>query len=181
MEDLSLHILDIAENSICAGADVIEIKIEENTKDDLLILEVRDNGKGIDREMINKVTDPFFTTKTVRRVGLGLPLLKQSSEECDGHFSITSAEGKGTDISASFRRSHIDRKPLGDIASTLIVLIAANPQIDIIFEYKRNGYGYRFDTSEIKPDLGDIPINTPSVLKVIKEELRRGLKSHYYI
>ncbi|HET6515925.1 MAG TPA: ATP-binding protein [Thermodesulfovibrionales bacterium] len=177
MEDLSLHILDIAENSVTAGADLVEIRVEEDTANDRLTLEIRDNGRGMDEETVKMVTDPFFSTKTVRRVGLGLPLLKQSAEECDGCFSITSGQGKGTTITARFRNSHIDRKPLGNIAATLTVLIAGNERIDFVLEYKKNDYTYRLSTAEIREDLGEIPINRPAVLKAIREDIERGIRS----
>jgi anti-sigma regulatory factor (Ser/Thr protein kinase) len=176
VEDLSLHLLDIAENSIDAGATRIEMRIEEDMADDILLLEVRDNGKGMDAEAAAKATDPFFTTRKVRRVGLGLPLLSQASEECGGSFSIASEKGKGTTVSASFKRSHIDRKPLGDIEATIAVLVAGNPGIDFILEYKRDGLFYRFDTSEIRHDLGEIPIDTPSVIEIIKRDISTGIR-----
>ncbi len=175
MEDLSLHLLDIAENSIDAGADRIEMRIEEDSVKDLLLLEVRDNGRGMDEETMAKVTDPFFTTKTVRRVGLGLPFLSQAAEECGGKFSITSERGRGTTISASFTRSHIDRKPLGDIAATVVVLVTGHPKIDFLLEYKRDGLCYRFDTAELRHELGEIPMSTPAVLEIIKKDINRGV------
>ena len=177
MEDLSLHILDIAENSIDAGATRVEITVGEDTKNDLLTMEIKDNGKGMDERTIEMVSDPFFTTKTVRKVGLGLPFLKQAARECDGRFSITSEKEKGTTISVSFRRSHIDRKPLGDMGATMMVLIAGNPSIDFVFHYKRDGYHYRLDTREIREELAGIPINAPEVLKIIKEDIDTGLKT----
>jgi anti-sigma regulatory factor (Ser/Thr protein kinase) len=175
MEDLSLHILDIAENSIDAGATRVEIMLEEDTVKDVLSMEVRDNGRGMDEKMLAMVTDPFFTTKTVRSVGLGLPFLKQASEECEGHFSIASEKGKGTTISVSFRRSHIDRKPLGDMGATLMVLIAGNPSIDFVFHYRKDAYHYRLETERLKEELSDVPINAPEILGIIKEDINKGL------
>ncbi len=176
MEDLSLHILDIAENSIEAGATRIDISVEENTKDDLLIMEVRDNGRGMDAATMKAVTDPFFTTKTVRRVGLGLPFLKQAAEECEGNFSIESEKGKGTAVSVTFRNSHLDRKPLGDMAASLMVLIAGNPGVDVVFTFNKDGFTYRLDTREIRAELEEVPINAPEVLKLIREDIDEGLK-----
>ncbi len=176
MEDLSLHILDIAENSVDAGADRIEIAVEEDTKDDLLLLEIKDNGRGMEEETMKAVTDPFFTTKTVRRVGLGLPFLKQAAGECEGSFSLTSEKGKGTTVSVSFKRSHIDRKPLGDVAASIMVLIAGNPEVDVLFTYKRDDHTYQLDTREIREELEEVPINSPEVLKLIREDIDRGLK-----
>ena len=175
MEDLSLHILDIAENSIDAGATRVEIILEEDTEKDILSMEVRDNGRGMDENTLAMVADPFFTTKTVRRVGLGLPFLKQASEECEGHFSIVSEKGKGTTISVSFRRSHVDRKPLGDMGATIMVLIAGNPSIDFAFHYRKDAYHYRLETKPLKEELSDVPINSPEVLRIIKEDINKGL------
>ena len=176
MQDLSLHILDIAENSVAAGAHLVEIVIEEDTATDRLALDIRDDGAGMDEDLMKKVADPFFTTKTVRRIGLGIPLLKQAAEECEGDFAIISGKGKGTTIKASFRRSHIDRKPLGDVAATLMVLIAGNPDVDFVLEYRADGSLYRFDTKQIREELGEVPVNAPSVLKAIREEIERGIK-----
>lgn len=176
MEDLSLHILDIAENSIEAGAKRVAITVEEDTKKDLLTMEIRDDGKGMDEKMIEMVKDPFFTTKTVRNVGLGLPFLKQAADECEGSFSISSEKGKGTTITVSFSLGHIDRKPLGDMGATIMVLIAGNPNIDFTFEYNKDDYHYLFDTGEIREELGGIPINSPEILKVIRDDIDRGLK-----
>lgn len=175
MEDLSLHILDIAENSLSAGASKIEIFIKEDTSEDLLILEVRDNGMGMDEELL-KATDPFFTTKTVRKVGLGIPLLKQAAEDCDGGLSIYSEKGKGTTITARFRLSHIDLKPMGDLGATIMVLIAGNPDVNFILEYNRDKRTFRFDTEEFMAVLGDIPINLPAILKVIRENINEGIR-----
>ncbi len=176
VEDLSLHILDVAENSVDAGATEVEITVAEDTVKDLLYLEIKDNGRGMDEETMKTATDPFFTTKTVRRVGLGLPFLKQAAEECEGSFSLASRKGKGTAVSASFRRSHIDRKPLGNLGATIMVLIAGRPGIDILFTYRKDDYAYHLDTREIREDLAGIPINSPEVLKLIKDNIDKGIR-----
>jgi anti-sigma regulatory factor (Ser/Thr protein kinase) len=176
VEDLSLHILDVAENSIAAGATRVEICVDEATERDLLTIEIRDNGRGMDAETMKTAIDPFFTTKTVRRVGLGLPFFKQAAEECEGHFSLTSENGKGTTVAATFRRSHIDRKPLGDMGASMMVLIAGNPDIDILFTYRRDDYTYQVDTREIREELGEVPMNSPEVLKLIRDDIDKGLK-----
>jgi len=138
MEDLSLHILDIVENSISASANRIEILIAEDTHRDLLCLEIKDNGKGMDAEARVRALDPFFTTRTTRRVGLGLPLLAQAARESGGKLEITSEPGRGTTIKAVFQLSHPDRKPLGDIAETLRTILSGRPELDLQFEYKRD-------------------------------------------
>jgi anti-sigma regulatory factor (Ser/Thr protein kinase) len=176
MEDLSLHILDVAENSVDAGATRVEIAVEEDTVNDLLSIVIKDNGRGMDEETIKTATDPFFTTKTVRKVGLGLPFLKQAAEECEGRFSLASEQGKGTTVTVTFMRSHIDRKPLGDMGASIMVLIAGNPGIDILFIYKKDGYTYHLDTREIREELAEVPINSPEVLKLIRDDIDKGLK-----
>ena len=150
MEDLSLHILDIVENSIAARAGRVEIKVAEDVERDLLTIEIIDDGLGMDEETVEKVADPFFTTRTTRKVGLGLPLLAQAAGESGGGVEIQSRFGKGTKIKATFGRSHIDRKPWGNMEETLKTLIAGHPEIDFIYEYRKNGQVYRLDTKETK-------------------------------
>ena len=148
MEDLSLHILDIAENSITASAKRIEIRIDEDQAKDLLTIEIKDDGKGMDEQTLKKVLDPFFTTRTTRRVGLGLSLLAQAARESDGKIELDSKPGGGTTIRASFRYSHLDRKPMGDIDETLQTLVVGHPGIDFLYEHKKDNSIYRFDTRE---------------------------------
>ncbi|HEX8948397.1 MAG TPA: ATP-binding protein [Dissulfurispiraceae bacterium] len=176
MEDLSLHILDIAENSIDAGAGRVDIFIADREAEDTFMIRIGDDGKGMDEEIMRRIKDPFFTTKTVRRFGLGIPLLAQAAEECGGRLSIESEQGKGTVICAEFRRSHIDRKPLGDIGATMMVLVGGHPEIDFSLAYEGNGVSYAFDTAEVKKMLGDVPIYVPDVLKLIKDDINEGLK-----
>jgi anti-sigma regulatory factor (Ser/Thr protein kinase) len=173
MEDLSLHILDIAENSIAAGATKIRIKIIEDVKKNLLLIEIKDNGKGMDENTIKMAQDPFFTTKSNKRVGLGIPFLAQSAREAMGNVSIKSKKRKGTTITAAFKYNHIDRKPIGDIEKTLIVLIAGNPEVDFVYEHKRNGHIYYLDTTEIKKKLKGILTNQHEVIKIIKDSTQK--------
>ncbi|MFQ6108649.1 MAG: ATP-binding protein [Candidatus Aminicenantales bacterium] len=172
MEELSLHILDIAENSVAAKADRIEIKILENREKDLLSVEISDNGLGMDEEMKKKALDPFFTTKMSRRFGLGLPLLSEAAKAANGSFSIKSQKGKGTKIKATFQYSHIDRQPLGDIAQTIIALAIGNPGVDIIYKHKKDGQNYGLDTRKIKNRLRGKPINSPEGIRMLKENLK---------
>lgn len=176
MEDLSLHILDIVENSVAARADKIEIRITEDREKDFLSIEVIDNGIGMDKEVAEKALDPFYTTRTVRRFGLGLPLLSEAAKAANGNLSIKSRKGEGTKIKADFQYSHIDRKPMGDMGQTMIILILGNPEIDFVYVHKKNGQEYRLDTGEIKAQLGNIPINAPEVLKILREDLKQGLR-----
>jgi signal transduction histidine kinase len=148
MEDLSLHILDIAENSISGSAKRIEIRVDEDPAKDLLTIEITDDGKGMNEQTLQKALDPFFTTKTTRKVGLGLALLAQATRESEGTIELNSKPGEGTTVKATFRTSHPDCKPMGDIYQTLRTLIAGHPEIDFLFEHKTNGSVYHFDTRE---------------------------------
>jgi signal transduction histidine kinase len=148
MEDLSLHILDIVENSIAAMAGRIEIKIEENQARDLVTIEIKDDGNGMDEQTLKKALDPFFTTRKTRRVGLGLSLLAQAARDSEGTFDLSSKPGEGTTVNATFRLSHPDCKPMGDIGQTMQVLITAHPEIEFLYEHKKDDSIYHFDTRE---------------------------------
>jgi len=174
MEDLSLHILDIAENSVAANADKIEIRISEDNGKDLLSIEIIDNGVGMDKKTLEKALNPFYTSKTVRRFGFGLSLLSEAAKAANGHLSVQSKKGEGTRIKADFQHSHIDRQPLGDIGQTIITLIIGNPEIDFIFEHKRNGHTYCLDTRKIKAQLNELPINSLTGIKILRENLKKG-------
>ena len=176
MKDLSLHILDIAENSVAARADKIEIRISEDKKKDLLSVEVIDNGIGMDEETRKKALNPFYTSKTVRRFGFGLSLLSEAAKAANGHFSIQSEKGEGTRIKADFQYSHIDRKPLGDIGQTIITIVIGNPEIDLIYMHKKNNQKYSLDTRKIKARLKEAPINSPAGIIMIREDLKKDTK-----
>ena len=149
MEDLSLHILDVVENSIRAQAKRVEISVVEDKEKDLLALEIKDDGKGMDSWTQSRAAQPFFTTKEGKRIGMGLALLAQATKEANGRFEISSTPGVGTRIKATFLYSHPDRKPLGDIPATLETLIAGNPGVDFIYEHKKGAKIVRFDTREV--------------------------------
>lgn len=176
MEDLSLHILDIVENSIAAGANRVEIRVIEDARKDILSVEIRDNGKGMSEEVLGNAVDPFYTTRTTRRVGLGLSLLSQSAKEAEGNMTIKSKISEGTTIYAYFKHSHIDRKPIGNMAETVIVLIAGNPDIDFLYEHRLNNRAYSIDTKDLREELGDVPLSSPEVIEVIRKDIRNGLK-----
>ncbi len=138
MEDISLHILDVAENALNAGASRIEVRIVEESKEDLMKIEIKDNGSGMDEQMVSQVLDPFYTTKAGKRVGLGLPLLAQAAKEAGGNMEIQSRPDKGTMICATFQLSHPDLKPLGDMLETLATLTCGHPGVEFIFEHRQN-------------------------------------------
>ena len=174
MRELSMHILDLAQNSLVAGADMIEIEVVADTAKDSLKLSIKDNGKGMDEEFLSKVIDPFTTTRRTRRVGLGIPMLLQAAQACEGSFHIDSKPGEGTNINAEFVLSHIDRAPLGDVSATIITLIAPNPDVNFRYVQKKDDKEFVLDTTYIKKELGDVPINEPSVLSWISEYVKEN-------
>jgi aspartate carbamoyltransferase regulatory subunit len=175
MKELSLHILDIAQNSVAAKADLITINIIENSINDKMTIEIVDNGKGIPKEMLKKVTDPFVTSRTNRKVGLGIALFKEAAEMCDGKFEIESAVNIGTKVKAEFRLSHIDRAPLGNMSETMVSLISANTTIDIVYNHRVNEKTFTFDTREIKQKIEGISIDNIDILIWIKEYIQQGI------
>jgi hypothetical protein len=176
MLELALHVLDIAENSSRALSSLIEITIVEDLVRDVFSLEIKDNGQGMDAQTMEKALDPFYTTKKVRRIGLGLPMLKQAANTAQGRFSLQSQVGKGTVVHAEFKHSHIDRQPLGDIAGVIAMLILGNPDIDIVYTHRRNGNTYVLDTRELREGLGDVPLNNMEVLNLIRDNIREGIE-----
>jgi hypothetical protein len=176
VRELSLHILDIAENCVTAKADLVRISIHENTHTDKFSFSVSDNGKGMDEDMLQKVTDPFVTTRTTRKVGLGIPLLKAAAESCNGGLTINSMVNKGTKISCWFQRSHIDRMPLGDIVNTVTMLIIGYPDVHWIFRYEFNDAMFEFDDEFFKSELGDISLSEPSIITFLRDHLKEGIE-----
>lgn len=176
MRELSLHLLDIAENSISAKAKNITIEVIEDLPTDLLKLSVQDDGCGMTPEMAASVIDPFVTTRTTRKVGLGIPLLKEAAETCNGSLELTSTVGKGTSITVQFQHSHIDRMPLGDITTTLLHLLVANPDVHWVFKYAFNGNEYIFDDEPVKIELDGMSLSEPSILNCLREMLQSGIE-----
>ena len=177
MKELSLNILDITENSVKAGATLTEILIEETP--DKLQLKIIDNGCGMSEEILKGVENPFYTTRTTRRVGLGIPLLKMAAEQTEGSFSITSqersdnSENHGTEVQAVFNKNHLDYTPLGDVVSSITTLIHGHPDTDFLFRHVRPAGEVSLDTRELREQLGDeIPLNTYEVIKWVEEYLR---------
>ena len=176
MRELSLHILDIAENSTRANATTVHIIIDVQPIEDKLEVVIEDNGKGMSEEMARNVLDPFVTTRKTRRVGMGLPLFKAAAERCAGEFELESTEGEGTRIRATFQLSHIDRAPMGDIAGTLITLIQGNQEIDFIFTYRYGDQDYHLSTKMLRAELGELPLNHPEVLDFIERDFSSWLE-----
>jgi hypothetical protein len=175
VQDFSLHILDLVENSISAEAKRIEIRIDEDVDSDLLTIEIRDNGKGMSKEMVGKVLDPFVTTRTTRHVGLGLSLFAQAARDCNGEATISSELGRGTTLVGRFQMSHIDLKPWGSMVDTLLTLVVGNPEIDFYYLHRKNGFEYVLDTRLIKKELGGVPLSNPEVVNLLRNDLKDNL------
>jgi anti-sigma regulatory factor (Ser/Thr protein kinase) len=164
MRELSLHILDIAENGITAGANCIHILVEEDRTADLLTVVITDNGHGMPAEKIDKLADPFVTCRTTRRVGLGLSLLAAATERCAGRLSVETEPEAGTRVKATFLYSHIDRAPVGDMAATITTLTRGNPQIEFVYTHIIDGEEFTVDTRELKAEMGHLSVTNPMVI-----------------
>ncbi len=176
--ELSQHILDIAENSAAAGATLLVIDIRENLCADRLIITITDNGHGMNADMLQRVADPWATTRTTRRVGLGIPFFKQAAEMCAGCFDIESGYGQGTRVTAIFQHSHIDRPPLGDLIGTLLCIIVGYPHLDLIYRHHLNDQTFVLDVRDIREVLGnEIPLSDPDVLAFLRSTLEEGERS----
>ena len=177
MRELSLNVMDLAQNSISAGASLVTVAVEEDLGADTLSISISDNGKGMSPEQVEHVTDPFFTTRTTRSVGLGVPLFKMEAEMTGGSFSIHSVLGEGTTTAAVFKPSSVDMIPLGDINGTVSMLVLMNPDLDFVFTRKlrlENGEEREFAlrTLELREVLGeDVPLNAPDVTQWVNEYL----------
>lgn len=176
MLTLALNILDIVQNSIRAEASEIAIEIGESVKKDLLEIRIADNGRGMPEELLPMVTDPFVTTRTTRKIGLGLPLFKYQANLAGGDLSIESEEGKGTIVNVTFILGHVDRQPLGDIAGVLTILMSANPEIGFLYSHKTDAGEYRFSSGKTREYLGIKDFNDSYLLSDIKEMINANLK-----
>lgn len=181
MRELSLHILDIVQNSIKAEASLIIIDIEADFIQDKLTIRITDDGKGMSKEMLTKVIDPFTTSRTTRKVGMGIPFFKMAAENSGGSFEISSKEGMGTVVKATFKISSIDRVPLGEMEETIAVLLTGSPDRDFILNYQifeiSSKREFNFDTREIKEELEDIPIDEYEVVDSIKTYIKENIKA----
>jgi len=183
MTDLSLNIMDIIENSVSAQATEIKVRIEMAVLKNRLRINIKDDGIGMDESLVAVVQDPFYTSKTHRpkKIGLGIPFLKQSVEMCNGEFTLKSKVKEGTEIDVVFQYDHIDRMPLGNLADTFTSMIVGHPEIDFDLDLKKNYLNrkadtFLFSTKEVKNELGDVPINYPAVIKFITETIKNGIK-----
>jgi anti-sigma regulatory factor (Ser/Thr protein kinase) len=177
LRELSLHILDIAENSVQANAKIIEVSVEENISTDKLRMTIKDDGKGMNAEQLAQVMDPFFTSRTTRKVGLGIPFLKQAAEATNGYLKIESTKGIGTILNVEFQRSHIDRMPLGDLENSYLNLLVGYPQVHWIFRYKKEKKEFLLDDQIIKKGLAGIPLSDPIILTYLRDLITKGIHS----
>lgn len=175
MREISLHILDLVQNSISANAFLIEIKVDENINKNLMKFSIKDNGKGMSSEFIKDVTDPFKTTRTTRKVGMGISLTKAGCIATGGEFHIESTLGEGTFLEATYQYNHIDRQPLGNIAETVSALIMLNPKIDFVYIHTYNDNSFCLDTREIRNIIGEVPIETTDVISFIKTFITKNI------
>lgn len=170
-----MNVLDVAGNSLKAGAGRIEITVEQDEGLDLLRIVIADNGCGMNAEQVKRCLDPFYTTRTTRRVGLGIPLFKMAAESSDGSFGIESEEGAGTTVTATFRFSHIDRMPLGDMGETISQLMCMNEGVEIAYTFIRNGQVFEVSSSEFREVLDGAPMNAPEVMAFIREFISENM------
>jgi hypothetical protein len=174
--ELSLHILDALENAVEAGATKIAIRIEENRERDFLGIRISDNGRGMEPDTAEKALDPFFTTRTVRSVGMGLPLFREAARRCEGDLELHSRPGRGTRLEARFRHSHIDRAPLGEMASVLLAVLFSNRTVDLDYTHRVDRRVFRFRTAEIRRELDGTPLTHPRVREWITALIEEGEK-----
>lgn len=179
MRELSLNILDVAQNSITAGASLITIEIGENTDEKTLLIGIYDNGKGMSEEQVKSVIDPFFTTRTTRKVGMGIPLFKMAAEQTGGSLEIESEINVGTKVRAYFKTDSVDFTPLGDVAATIQMLITMNTDRDFVYKHTVNEKEFIADTREIKEILGDVPLDTYEVSQWLIEFIKENTEVLY--
>lgn len=177
MKELSLNILDIAQNSVKANAERIDIQVIESEANDLVSIRITDNGCGMTEEFLKKVIDPFTTTRTTRKVGLGIPLLRQQALDTEGTFDIKSKVGEGTSVYADFKMTHLDRAPIGDMPLTIMSLISAGPDIRYVYSHSTDKGNFVFDTDEIKSELDGVSITEPEILMWLTDYIKENLLS----
>ncbi len=176
MRELALNILDIAENSLSAGAKRIEISVAADYAKDWLTIRIQDDGCGMDEEMLARVSDPFTTTRTTRKVGMGIPLFKFSAESAGGKFSIRSEKGKGTCTQAEYQISHVDRMPLGDFGGVILQLVTMNPGVEFYVQATDGTNTGILDTREVREILGsEISLSAAEVRMFLKEYIQENL------
>ena len=178
MKELSLHILDILENSAEAGATRVTLLIEEDETKGKLRISVSDNGRGMSPEELEKAFDPFYTSRATRRVGLGLPLFFETCKRCNGRFKLDSSPGRGTVVKATFQLGHVDLPPMGDLGGTVIAFLAGHPDISFRYVHRINGDEFLLDTDELKENLEVEELTDPIIMKFLREKIGDVLSSN---
>lgn len=179
MRELALHILDVLENAVEAGATRVDLTISEDSAEDRLVIEVADNGRGMTEEMLRRAGDPFYTTRTTRHVGLGIPLFRAAARRCHGELTVASRPGAGTRLTATFQRSHIDRAPLGDMRATLLAAILSERAIDIRYRHRVDDREFALDTAEMRQALQGVSLSHPAVREWLNAFLAEGFAELY--
>lgn len=175
VEDLCFHLVDLVQNSVAAGAGNIRLAVSASTAGDSLTLEVADDGRGMDPATLEKVQDPFFTTKSFKKVGLGIPLLKATAQQCRGEFSIASMAGRGTEVRASLQKSHLDCPPMGDLEETLLSLLVSLDRVNLRFSYRSDAGDFSLASDDIRLQVGDLHFSHPDVYLFLKNYIHEGL------
>jgi len=175
VEDICFHVIDLVQNSVAANASVIRLSLAESNDRDALTLEVADNGRGMDKQTLEKVQDPFFTTKNFKKVGLGIPLLKATAQSCRGDFNITSKVGRGTHVTAQLQRSHLDCPPLGNLEETLLSLLVSLDQVDLQFFYRNDRGEFHISSGAIRAQSGGTHLSHPDVYRFLRDYIHEGL------
>ena len=175
MKELAMHVYDLMENSTAADAKNVRLTIKDSLKEDLFHFTIEDDGRGMSPEFLARVTDPYTTSRTTRKVGLGLPLIKMNSEHCDGGMQIESCLGKGTVLRFWFRHSHLDRPPMGDLPGTLVMLLSAHEDIHFVITYVTDTGEYTLDTDELKEALDGVSLNDYTIITYLKEMVAENL------
>jgi len=176
VKDLSLHIMDLVQNSIAAGASRVTITVTQDSARDSLTVDIADNGRGMAPEMVEQVTDPFVTTRTTRKVGLGLPLFAATARQSGGGLIVESAVGKGTTVRVTMRLGHIDRPPLGDMSSTVACLLAANPSLDLEYRHHCDGRSFTLAAADLRRVLDGVSLSSPLVFPSVRELVESGIR-----
>ncbi|HMA59034.1 MAG TPA: ATP-binding protein [Halanaerobiales bacterium] len=175
MKELALHILDIAENSIKAETDELNIEINEDTRENEFEIVIEDDGKGIEKEKLENITDPFVTSRKTRPVGLGLSLFKAAAQRCNGNFEIDS-DSNGTSVKAVFEHDHIDRAPLGNMAQSIVSILLWDSNLELTYEHRYNENQFIFTTKEIKKELEDVKITDNKILNWLKDYIDENIR-----
>lgn len=179
MEELALHILDLLENALAAGARLIIVNIIEDTERGVITIEVEDDGRGIEAEALAQILDPFYTTRKTRKLGLGLPLFQATAAQCGGDLTLESRPGEGTRVVATLKLGHPDLPPLGDMGATIAAALSSEQEADIIYRHRRGQKEFQFSSSWLKLHLGEVPLNCGPVLDWVRRYINKGLAELY--